>query len=341
MSEQALRLGIVGCGAVTEQRHLPAAQIAKELRVVALADKDIARARRLGRRYGISLCTDDYRQITQGVDAMILAIPNYLHASVAGELLEMGIPLLVEKPLTTTVAEAKVLIEKARAARIPLQVGHMYRFSKGAQLVKRLIDEDWLGPLRGFSLAFGAMFSWPIASGYPWRRDQAGGGVLIDLGPHTLDLLVWWLGDVAHVEYWDDSLGGVEADCRLSLSLKNARGVVHGDVALSRLRNLGTSARIVGERLTIEFGFTSWLGVRIRPSAWENSDPSFVSDFGPSMGDTFSRMYADQLRAFARAIREGSEPVVSGESVLGTVALIERCYRERKPLPLPWLRPPA
>lgn len=341
VSEPVVRLGIIGCGAATEQRHLPAARATREVRVVALADKDLARARVLGKRFGVDRCTDDYREFSKDVDGVIIALPNHLHAPVAGELLEMRIPVLVEKPLTRTVEEARKLIALARASRVPLQVGHMYRFSKAARLVKRAIDEGWLGALQSFSLENGAIYNWPIASGFPWKKEQAGGGVLIDLGPHTLDLLLWWLGEVVDVEYWDDSLGGVEADCRLALALKGPGGAIRGEVVLSRLRNLRTTARIVGERFTLECGLVSWLGVRIWPSTWDGKDLAFVSDFGPSLGDSFSRMYADQLRAFALAITEGSEPIVSGESVLGTMTLIERCYHAPKRLQLPWLGPVA
>lgn len=337
MAERAIRLGIVGCGAATEQRHLPAARVAGNVRVVALVDKDLSRARLLGRRFGVSHCTEDYHDLVGAVDGVIVAVPNHLHAVVAGSLLENGVPVLVEKPLARTVAEGKGLIDLARRAGVPLQVGHMYRFSRAARLFKRMLDEGVAGALEGFSLEFGTIYGWPIASGFPWRKDQAGGGVLIDVGPHMLDLLLWWLGDVVDVEYWDDSLGGVEAECKLSLALAGRNGVIRGDVVFSRLRNLGTIAQVIGERFSMECGFTSRLEVRIRPRAWDGEYPSFVSDFGPSSADSFRQIYADQLRAFAWSIAEGSPPLVSGQTVLGSLELIERCYRERKPLESPWM----
>lgn len=339
MADNVVRLGIIGCGAATEQRHLPAARATREVTVVALADRDLQRARVLGRRFGVGRCVEDYHEFLGDVDGVIVAVPNNLHAPIAGDLLERRIPVLMEKPLAPTLAEARGLVEQARASGVPLQVGHMYRFNKATHLVKRLLDEGWLGPLKSFSLVFGTIFGWPLASGFAWMKAQAGGGVLIDLAPHTLDLLLWWLGDVADVEYWDDNLGGVEAECRLALALGTPGGVVSGEVILSRIRNLGTTARIVGERFTIEYGFTNWLGVRVRPTAWAEGEVSFISDFGTSQTDAFPRIYAEQLLAFARAITEGTEPVVSGESVLGTVALVERCYQNRKPLEVPWARP--
>ncbi|MDR7521670.1 MAG: Gfo/Idh/MocA family oxidoreductase [Armatimonadota bacterium] len=333
MIEKIVRLGIVGCGAATEQRHLPASRATREVTVVALADKDLSRARMLGRRFGISRCVEDYHEFLDEVDGVIVAVPNHLHGPIAGELLERRIPVLVEKPLAPTLAEATQLVAASRRLGVPLQVGHMYRYNKATHLVSRLLDERRLGRLLGFSLVFATTYGWPVASGFAWTRAQAGGGVLIDLAPHTLDLLLLWLGDVVDVEYRDDNLGGVEAECHLSLALTGRGEVVRGEVILSRLRALGTTARIVGEHFTLEYGFTSWLGVRLWPSAWDG-EASFAS-----AADTFPRIYAEQLRAFAQAITDRTEPFVCGESVLKTIALVDRCYRERRPLGHPWEKP--
>ncbi len=341
MASKVVRLGVIGCGAVTQLCHLPAARVTSEVSVVALADKDIARARLLGRRFGIGYCTEDYHEFLKSVDGVIVAVPPYMHAPVARELLDMGIPVLVEKPLTLNVEEAKRLIEVARASKAPLQVGHMYRFSKATRLVKRIIDEGWLGALHGFSLEYGAVFNWPVASGSVWRREHAGGGVLIDSGPHMLDLLLWWLGEVVDVEYRDDSLGGVEADCTLSLALKSPTGAVRGDVVLSRLRGLTSAARIIGERFALECRLYGQYEVRIQPSMWHGEGLAFASDFGSLQGDSYRQLFVEQLRAFAQTILQGSQPVVSGESALRSLALIERCYQERKPQELPWLKPEA
>ena len=95
MDEPIVRLGVVGCGAVTQICHLPAARRTREVKIVALADKNIDRARSLGRRFGIDLCVEDYHEFAGTIDGMIVALPNALHAPVASELLNMKIPVLV------------------------------------------------------------------------------------------------------------------------------------------------------------------------------------------------------------------------------------------------------
>ncbi len=337
MTQGLVRLGIIGCGGVTRLCHLPAATRTEDVRVVALVDKNLARARLLGRSFGIESCTDDYARLAGQVDGAIVAVPNHLHAAVATDLIRTGVPVLVEKPLAPTADEARAMIELARVAGVPLQAGHMYRFSHSAQLVKQVIVEGWLGPLRGFSLEYGSTAEWPYASGSFLRRAQAGGGVLIDIGPHMLDLLLWWLGDAADVEYWDDCIDGVEAECRLSLVLETPTGALRGDVTLSKLRRLQIVARIFGEHFSLEWrNVDVRFEVGIRPRAWGPERPFFTADFARE--DTFARMFTEQLRAFGAVVRAGGEPAVAGYSVLNSLALIERCYRERRPLDLPWVR---
>src|SRR3989304_3378529 len=189
-----IRLGIVGCGAVAEICHLPAGQLGREFRISALADTNISRATTLGEQYSVDYCTDDYHQIMKKIDGAIIALPHYLHAQVALEFLNQGVPVLVEKPLALTLAEAEKLVETAGSAATLLQAGYMYRFCRGARLVRQAIDEGWLGALRSFSLESGYLYNWPAASGFNFSTPQGGGGGVVVTGSHMLDLLLWWLG---------------------------------------------------------------------------------------------------------------------------------------------------
>jgi predicted dehydrogenase len=333
----AVHLAIIGCGAVTELWHLPAARLLQEVEIVALVDKDLARAKRLGEQFGVSCCTEDYRQLPKGVDGVFIALPNHLHAPVALEFLNKGIPVLVEKPMALTVQEAEAMVQAADTNGVALQVGLMWRFSQGARIMKRAIEEGWLGTLRSFSLEWGLVYNWPVASGFILRKEQAGGGQLMDMGSHVLDLLLWWLGETVEVEYRDDSLGGVEADCWLSLVLQSPTGPVQGTVALSRLRKLSNTARLVGEHITIEYDLLTPTRICLWPTAWDRQRLAFAADWGSFPNQSRDGIYVEQLRAFAQVVANGGEPIVSGKSALGSVALIERCYRERQPLQLPWM----
>jgi len=334
-----VRLAIIGCGAVTEICHLPAAKLTPEVDIVALVDKNIARAESLGERLGVAFRTDDYRNLPDAVDGVIVALPHYLLAPVSIEFLQRGIPVLVEKPMALNLKEAEALVKAAADNNVALQVGLKFHFCEGTRLVKRAVAEGWLGALSRFELEWGFVYSWPVASGFFFSKEQAGGGVLIDLGSHVLDLLLWWLGDAVNVEYRDDSQGGIEAECELSLVMQGPTGLVPGTVALSRLRQLNDMARIVGEHFTLECDLAVPASVRIWPNTSDGKDVTFELSGGASPRQSWDEAYAAQLRAFARTISTGDAPAVSGEQVLSGMALLERCYRERQPLELPWMQP--
>jgi predicted dehydrogenase len=336
-----IKAGIIGTGAVAELCHLPAAQHSPEIQVIALVDKNLERARSLAARFGVPQVMADYHDLFGLVDSVIIALPHYLHAAVSIEFLERGLAVLIEKPMALTIEEAKSIITAADVNGVALQAGHMYRFCNGARLVKRAIDESWLGTLQSFSLESGLVYNWPVASGFLFSKAQAGGGVLVDTGSHMLDLLLWWLGSPVNVEYQDDSLGGVEADCHLLLVLSSPTGPIQGSVALSRLRKLSDTARVVGNRFTIEYDLSTPDKVRIWPSTWDSRCLSFLADFSSPPRQSWNDVYAEQLRAFARAVVSGGKSAVPGESVLGCIALIEQCYRERQCLELPWMTPIA
>ncbi|MDQ7827889.1 MAG: NAD-dependent epimerase/dehydratase family protein [Armatimonadota bacterium] len=335
-----VRLGIVGCGAVTQICHLPAARSVPDVEVVALADLNLARARFLAARFGVARYSTDYHAWLDEVDGVILALPHALHVPVASELLERGLPVLLEKPLAVTVREAEELVARAAATGTPLQPGYMFRHNRSARVVKHMLEAGWIGRVQTFVARWGGVYRWPVASGFFWDRQQAGGGVVVDAGSHLLDLLLWWFGDVLEVEYRDDSRGGVEADAWMRLVLQGPHGPVRGEVVISRLRHLRSHVRLDGEQFVVDWGSAGdRYAARIAPQTWNGDDPRFLSQADPGGSDTFVGMFAEQLRAFARTIR-GAPPAVSARDVLPTVALIERCYRERAGSLLePWDRP--
>ncbi len=333
-----VEIGIVGGGAVTEHCHLPAAQLCPEVRIVALAETSMDRARSLANRFNIAHVSPDYRDIFDRVQGVIFALPNYLHAPVSVEFLERGIPVLVEKPIARTSSEAEAVVKVAQTRAIPLQVGHFMRFYRGAQVLKQAVAEDWLGSVRRFTLEWGFVYNWPVASGSFGKKEHAGGGVLMDTGSHMLDLLLWWLGGVAEIiEYRDDALGGMEAESELRLALESPAGPIHGEIVLSRLRKLANVACIEGDRYTIQFDFRRPDIARLWPTGHDGGSVSFTLNVeSPSQ---FLDVYIEQLRDFARVIRTGGRPLVPGEESVFLVTVIEQCYRRRRLLGLPWMRP--
>ncbi len=164
---------------------------------------------------------------------------------------------------------------------------------------------------------------------------MAGGGVLLDIGVHVLDLLLWWLGDLSVVEYRDDALGGVESDCEMVLAKSDATPI-SGAVEISRTRNLRNTCIFEGERATLEAGiWDSDPGIRLSIADREVALAGHARREGGG-GLNFADVFVRQIDDFARAIRLRREPLVSGAEGRRSQALIEACYERRQPLVHPW-----
>ena len=338
MSEQKIRLAMIGGGAVTELRHLPALAGRPDCEVVVLVDSNRSRAEELASQFGIPQVFTDYRDsLHHGIDAAVVTLPNHLHASASTDFLMKGIHVMVEKPMARTAAECNAMLAAAHSGGAILAVGLTRRFMQSAQFAKQAIDNGLLGRIRSFDIQDGFLFNWPLASDFFFRRDAAGGGVLIDTGVHTLDQVLWWFGEVRSFEYYDDNFGGVETDCEIFLKLQSG---VEGRVELSRTRNLRNTAIIRGESAELEVGLArNFAALRLpnTPVQIIGQGASADSSGRPQSGQV--ELFVAEYDDFLEAIRRGRRPAVSGLDGSRSVTLIEACYRQRQPLFLPWDMP--
>ncbi len=329
------KLAIVGCGLQTEMNHLPAIA-GTDADIILLVDKVVPSARRLAEQYSISAAAADYREVIGQADAALVALPNHLHAPVAIDLLRNGVHVLVEKPMALNTKQCDEMIDAANYGNAILAVGLDFRFPKTAQFTYHVLKQGLVGDLLRFDLRIGndlTIFS--FRSDYLLRRDTAGGGVLIDLAVHGLDLVLWWLGDYESVDYYDDAMGGVEANSELHLRLRSG---VSGIIEASRTRALRNTCIIEGTRGTLEVGFWDKLGllklnIPKQPITLVGAD----SEVNERWREVFRRQFND----FAAAVRDRREPFVPGREGRRSIQLIEDCYSSRQPLSQPWSSPVA
>jgi predicted dehydrogenase len=330
VSSDKLTFAIVGCGAVA-QAHVPILVESDIADLTVLVDKSIDRAREFGATYGISTSLEDYRDVPGKADAAIVALPHHLHAPVTIDLLERGVHVLVEKPMAMTTSECDAMIAAAEKGGATLAVGQLRRFFHSSRFIKRAVDGGLLGKITGFDMREGTIYAWPAASDFTFNP-KAGGGVLADQGAHSLDTLLWWLGDWDSVEYFDDAMGGVEADAEIRLRLKSG---AEGIVELSRTRELRHSVLLTGERgtLEVETGFDSKIDIRLTGEASYLTGRTLREDDpGEEVTDVFRRQLAD----FVNAVHTKAPPLVTGAEARRAVALMEACRARRQPLDLPW-----
>jgi predicted dehydrogenase/nucleoside-diphosphate-sugar epimerase len=342
-----IRVAVIGCGAIARAYHLPVLAGHEGVRLAALVDRDVDGARELAREYRVESALADADGLSpESIDAAVIATPPSHHAPCCVELAGRGIHLLVEKPMAVTATDARRMTDAASRAGVVLAAGYFRRLFPAVRLLRAALDAGTLGRLVGFDVEEGDEYTWKLATLSNLRREQGGGGVLIDLGSHVLDLLLYLFPDEWSVlDYRDNALGGVETDCLLKLRLRHRGEPVNGRVELSRTRRLRSTLRVACEHGTLELrtGERFQLSIiphgdRLRDAALHKDRPLRVqASWADEPEATGYEAYRAEIDDWLAAIRSGAQPLLSGESAARTVALIEECYQNASRLEEPWV----
>jgi predicted dehydrogenase len=195
-SAKPLRAGVVGLGYAGEQ-HLKNYVRVPGVEAVALAGLERDRLRELGQMYDVQNLYTSWEDLVAREDLDIVSIgaPNHLHAPIAIEALQGGRHVLCEKPLARNGAEAQQIVEAARTANRAVHIAFTQRERGDVQVLKRHVEEGNLGRI------YHAKATWMRRNGIPgmggWftSKELAGGGPLIDLGVHMIDMALYLMGN--------------------------------------------------------------------------------------------------------------------------------------------------
>ena len=332
-----IRVGIWGCGAITQNAHLPAALRHPDVLVTMLIDGDLKRARMLCDLVGAGCQAAPRSSDVFGrVDAVINALPNHLHASATLEALDAGVHVLCEKPLALTASDARLCCEAADAKKLVLAVGMNRRFDDCQALLPIALEEGLIGPVVDYDWEYGSPWEWETASGFYLSHAQAGGGVLMDFGVHLLDSLLDWFGPVTDLDYEHDDWGsGVEANATLNLRHSGRFGQVTGRVRLSRTCNLKNRLWVKGQAACAELPAADRSVVMVHRSIAGQAVNMTLRLTGAGQEDSIFRQTDD----FVESIEKGRRPRSDGWQAVQVIGLVERCYAQARRLPEPWAEP--
>jgi predicted dehydrogenase len=243
--------------------------------------------------------------------------------------------------MARTAAECDTMVAAARAADRLLGVGHFKRFFPATRQIKELVERQTFGRLLDFHFFDGGKFGWPAQSRTLFDREAGGGGVLIDIGVHALDLALWWFGEPGEVACSDDAMGGVEANVAVTLTYSNG---ATGTLVASR--DVDTPNRYV---MRFERGWVAWnpvdanhieLGWDDRyalKAATHRAESTMrlpvAGDIAPSRHQAFMLQIDNMLDAIQGIGNVGT----SGEDGRRVMALIDRCYADSTLMDMPWL----
>ena len=325
MPNKMLNIGLIGAGAIAQQTYLPLLKNVPGLKLTAVVEPDKKIRDSVTNQYPLIHLGDDINAALEHVDAVIICVPNFLHYPIAKLCFEKRKHVLCEKPVCTKVSDCEDLIMMAKERSLVFTVAHVRRFHPAVKKIKDIIVGNSLGLLKSFDFREGTAFNWPTVTGFLFDKEKAGGGVLMDIGIHLLDLLFWWIDDdVSSMQYADDNLGGVEATAEIQMTFKNG---ISGHVKLTRLSVLKNSYTLYFEKGTISWN--PFMPRRIYIQKKNMKMTSLTMDRGIPVRDL--------LTDFSSTIRDKRPPFIKCEEVVNALQFVERCYASRQSIPMTWL----
>lgn len=322
-----MKIIIIGGGAVSELWHIPAAMELLGKDHILVAEPDRERKAYLHSKFGLQYIEPDFRSFFDSADFAVVATAPHLHASIAIECLEAGIPVLCEKPLANSFNESKSILNAAKSTSKILGVSHNYRYFPNRALIRDRIRSGYFGSGIKIKIYEGAIAIWPTQTGYTFRKNLVPGGVLFNNGIHSIDFMLWCLGPPIDFEYHDDSIGGLESNAEIKINFDNN---CRGYLKLSRTCYLQNRIMIKGKKTAAYMG-------TFEMNKLLNKDKSElrVNEWNGRKVQQFSDIALLQLQDFINALHDADTSYCTGEEGTAVVQFIEQCYVLKRNRPRP------
>ncbi|HTX78411.1 MAG TPA: Gfo/Idh/MocA family oxidoreductase [Longilinea sp.] len=323
-----IRFAISGAGFIAKT-HAKAIQALADAKLIAVVERHADHATAFAGQYGIAKTYPDVPSLLRdgSVDALIVATPNALHMSQTIAALEVGVAVMVEKPMAMNAAEAEAMLEASQRSKAALMVAHHWRFDEEIDWLKVQVDSGRLGHIIR-TKSYGVHTNWGPA-GWFTQKTLAGGGAIADVGIHALDTTRYLMGDPQPV----------------SVYARISRNFIGGDVddtavVIVNWDNSATSYIESGwwqPHVDLPFAGTQLYGSRgfgmTFPTRLELPDPQTHKVDVIDPGFQFPRephvpqsIYDRQMKAFAEAITNGTGPMPGGLEGLTNMKVIDAAY---------------
>ena len=344
-----LRIGIIGCGGIANGKHMPALKKQKDVQMVAFCDIIEERAVKAAKDYGTpdAKTYTDYKKLLEDktIDVVHVCTPNKEHSFITIDALEAGKHVMCEKPMAKTYAEAKAMLDAAKRTGKKLTIGYQNRHTPQALYVKQACDEGVLGDIyyaNAIALRRRAVPTWGVFL----NEDEQGGGPLIDIGTHALDLTLWCMNNykpkmVVGTKYrkladqtqtanawgdWDPKEFTVEDSAFGFVVMENGATIIlQSSWALNILDANEAAFRLCGTRA----GADTVDGARINGVKYGRQyvEKPALNAGGVAFYDGTSASPSDlDMAQWINAIRTDSDPCVLPEQALCVTRILEAIY---------------
>lgn len=347
MENKRLRVGVIGAG--VGEMHLAGYSKLPRVDIAALAGLDDDRVRRVAAQYSVPQTFREYADLLAApdIDAVSVCLPNALHLPVTVAALEAGKHVLVEKPLARTADEGHAMIEAARAHERILMIAFNHRYRSDVQWIKQYIESGAIGRV------YYAKAHWMRRAGIPrlgsWfvSKEQAGGGPLVDLGVHVLDMAMYLMGEPhatavsanAYAEFgprgqknWD--LRNQFSNERLPYEVEDLATAfvrLEGGATLLLEASWATHSAAGDDFGVTLYGTEGGVELMVRNYTHENTVRVFHDVAGAPV-DIAPKIrkgggHDSVTERFVAAVLDGAPQIPSAEDGLRRAAIIDACYR--------------
>jgi predicted dehydrogenase len=310
------RVAVIGAGEIA-QHHLRALAEVRELQGVAIADVHFDRAHEAGERFGLAPYAD-YREMVEKEkpDIVVITLPHYLHKEAAVWSAGQGCHIMLEKPMALTRLECEEIIQAAKHSKVTLMVGHTQHFKPENRKAKELIAQGDLGKLVMINDTRHLDYFQEGRPGWFLEKAKAGGGIMMNLGAHSVDK-IQWLTDSRVVQV------------KASVSHFGNRGDIEGSGLVFLETSTGVAATISqsgyrgAPKDETELIFTEGMLKLVSGKGLWQSDGG---EFRQVELERDANPFALQFIELLGAIESGNEPECSGEYAKSVVSVIETIY---------------
>lgn len=325
---EKIKVGVIGLGGVAQLVHLPNLIKLPNAEISAVSEINKNRLQTISNKFHIKERFTNYKEMLEksDIEAVIIATPTNTHKEIAIDCLQAGKDVLVEKPLSRTYLEAKQVAEVAKKTKRKLMVGMNLRYRPDAMLLRSLINSNEIG--EPFYVKCGWVRKQSSSEKWFTNKESSGGGVIIDLGIHLLDLVLWLLGypevsSVATTNFYHNTKN-VEDTSISCIKCKN-----------SAVINLEVSWSLPVEKDHFFFDVYGTKGsFSSTPLRLYKKIENDYINLTPTHIDTppvlFKKSYLNELKSFFGAIK-GLNPVFSsGDEAVHRMKVVEAMYESAK-----------
>lgn len=316
LANSKVKFGLVGAGGIA-QAYVQAFAISDRAELVAVADvrPEAAKAMAEGAK---CQSFDSYQAMADDIslDAVIICTPPSTHPEICLYFLERKVHVLCEKPLSVSVKSARAMHEAAQRADVILTMASKFRYAEDVVKAKSIVASGILGEIVLFENAFTSR----VDMSSRWNANPAvsGGGVLIDNGTHSVDIMRYFLGPLAEVQVVEGKrVQGLPVEDTIRIFAKSTGGVIGNiDLSWSINKELDYYIRIYGSHGTISVGW--------KESKYRQASSQDWIVFGNGYNKVQS--FQSQIDNFSKAIRKEESLLITVEDAIASVEVIEAAY---------------